>query len=108
MEDRLEKIGVFKALKPLLYQSCLTSKGICNLIKFFKQCTMHTKLADIIRGRAGSTACCGGCLSLLSARSCPYVMTLAFSFFLRQFQPSTSTACESQGREEYVVFAVLE
>lgn len=37
MEDKLEKMGVFKALKPLLYQSCLTSKGIYNLIRFFKQ-----------------------------------------------------------------------
>lgn len=108
MEDKLEKIRVFKALKPLLNQSCLTSKGIYNLIRFFKQCTMLTKLADTIRGRVGSTACSGGCLSLLSARSCSYVMTLAFSFFWGKFQPSTSTACESQGREEYIVFSVLE
>lgn len=84
MEDKLEKIRVFKALKPLLNQSCLTSKGIYKLIRFFKQCTTLTKLADTIRGRVGSTACSGGCLSLLSAGSCSYVMTLAF-FFLFLF-----------------------
>lgn len=64
MKDKLEKIGFFKALKPLLNQSSLTSKGIYNFIRFFKQCTMLTKLAAIIRGRVGSTACSGG--------SCPF------------------------------------
>lgn len=49
MKDKLEKIEFFKALQPLLNQSCLTSKGIYNLIRFFKQCTMLTKLAAIIK-----------------------------------------------------------
>lgn len=84
MEDKLEKIWVFKALKPCLNQSCLTSKGIYNLIRLFKQCMMHTKLADITGGRVGSTACTGGCLSLLSAGSCSDVMTLTFSFFFEK------------------------
>jgi len=55
MEDKLEKVGGFKALKPLLNQSCLTSKGIYNVIRFFKQRTMLTNLADIVRDEVGST-----------------------------------------------------
>lgn len=81
MEDKLEKIGFFKALKPLLNQSCLTSKGTHNLIRFFKQCPLLTKLADIIRGRVGSTACAAGCLCLQSARSLCPDSGFFFSFF---------------------------
>lgn len=93
MEDKLEKIGFFKALKPFLNQSCLTSKGTYNLIRFFKQCTTLTKLADIIKGRVGSTACSGGCLCLQSARSLCHDSSFFFSFFFwGTFQPSTSTA----------------